>query len=268
MNDIIISTTRDLGLEDVIAKLSRNKSVEGILLIGSFSKDQLLPESDYDLVIILTEAVKPWYVGVTYIDHRFTDLIFVANSEVKRIADLERPVAHGHALAPIIRWFRDGSILFARSLDVEPAGRKAKSAAWIEPVGDEAVYGTWSQINYNLAQLRRMMVSNDPMYRQAVEIRMAVYGHSDIWFGYFTIRKLEWQGDKAAIRYLSDHDPEFLMAYQQFIKTTDVRAKFSIYERLVSMTTAPAGGVWPPDATVMNLEHTLQIWQALLDGEL
>lgn len=227
----------------------------------------MVPESDYDLVIILNESVKPWYVGITQIDHRFTDLIFVASSEVKRLVTRRIPVVQGHDLAPIIRWFRDGNILFARSPYVEQAEKKSKSGAWIEPVSDGSAYGIWFQINYNLAQLRRMLVSSDPVYRQVVDIRMAVYGYSDIWFGYFTIRKMEWLGDKAAIRYLSEHDPEFLMAYQQFIKIDDTKQKFVAYEKVASMATVPMGGIWPPDVTVMNLEKTLQTWQALLNDE-
>ncbi len=86
-----------------------------------------------------------------------------------------------------------------------------------------------------------MALSNDPLYQATVEIRISVYGHSDIWFGYFTIRQLTWQGDKEAVKYLIKHDPTFLEVYQQFIKERMLERKLSLYEKTAAITTAPVG---------------------------
>jgi len=45
-----------LGIEEVIARLSRNKTGAGILQIGSLMNGQLTASSDYDLVIVLDKA--------------------------------------------------------------------------------------------------------------------------------------------------------------------------------------------------------------------
>jgi hypothetical protein len=268
MKNIISSTTYDSSLEEIIAQISKNESIVGVMQIGSLSRNQIKSESDYDLVFILDEAVKSWYVGVTQIDNRFTDLIFVISSEIERILNLDAPVTQDNDLVPIIRWIEDGEILFSRSKLLQQAQEKVKNQNWIEQIDDEAVYGAWFSINFNLAQLRRMLSSSDPLYEQAVDIRMAVYGYSDIWFGYFTIRKIEFSGDKAAIRYLWEHDPEFLVAYQHFINSNnDIDEKFAAYEKVASLVMAPLGGVWPENATVMNVEDTLEIWQRLLGHE-
>jgi hypothetical protein len=111
-----------------------------------------------------------------------------------------------------------------------------------------------------------MIQSKDPLYQQVADIRMVVYGTSDLWFGYFSLRKVKWFGDKAAIRYLSEYDSEFLMAFKQFVDSNQGRLeKFEAYERAASLVTATHGGIWPEDATVMNLERASGLWEKLLD---
>jgi predicted nucleotidyltransferase len=258
----------DWNLEKTIVQISKSESVMGIMQIGSLCRKQVSSQSDYDLVIIFDEAAKSWYVGVTFIENRLTDLIFVRSSEIERVLALDTPVAQNDELAPIIRWVRDGEILYARSKSLQHTQEKTRTQALIEPIDDEAAYSAWFRINYNLAHLRRMLTSNDSVYKLAANIRIAVYGHSDIWFGYFTIRRIEFLGDKAAIRYLCEHDPEFLSSYQQFINgKSSVDEKFAAYERVASMATAPMGTLWPEISTVMNLENTLEIWQRLLGSD-
>lgn len=265
MENINNSVSLDLGIEEVITRLSTNKTVAGILQIGSLRKGQLTPASDYDLVIILDKAPKHWFVGVTQIDQRFTDLIFVSRLAVQTLLELDGPIEHEDDIAPIIRWFHDGEFLYDRDGLVKAAQEKVKRGDWIKPLPADAVYGAWFQINYDLAQLKRMILSEDPLYQQVVDIRMAVYGTSDLWFGYFTLRKIEWFGDKAAIRYLSEHDPEFLRVFQQFINCPQNRvAKIKAYEKAAYLAAAPLGGIWPEDTTVVNLEETSGIWQRLL----
>ena len=125
--------------------------------------------------------------------------------------------------------------------------------------------GHGSSINYNLAQLRRMIQSGDVFYRQVVDIRMAVYGPSDLLFGYFSLRKITWTGDKDAVRYLTKNDPAFLRAFHQFINCSQNReAKFNAYEEAARIATAPLGGIWPEDITVMNQEGMSGIWVSLI----
>jgi hypothetical protein len=93
-----------------------------------------------------------------------------------------------------------------------------------------------------------------------------VYGHSDLWFGYFTIRRIAWDGDKAAVRYLLTHDTPFLEAYQQFISATVIEQKLEHYQHAATMATAPLGGLWSRDITVMNIVQAWPTWQVLLGG--
>ena len=264
MEDVGASITQRWSLDAVIARLQQHEQIEGLLQIGSLAENALTAASDYDLVIVLREAPQPWYVGVTHIDGRFTDLVFVAASAMDAVQALTSSVPHNHELAPVIRWVQNGVIVFDRTGRLGHAQEQARHGEWIQPVDDQAAYGAWFAINYNLAVARRLVYAEDALYRTTARIRMAVYGHTDLWFGYFTIRRIAWDGDKAAVRYLLRNDLPFLEAYEQFIAAIAAEQKLWHYEQAATMATAPLGGVWPSGITVMNVPHTLQTWQELL----
>jgi hypothetical protein len=264
METISQPLTQKWAIDAVVARLQQNEQVEGLLLIGSSAKNELTPASDYDLVIFLRESPLLWYVGVTTIDDRFADLIFVAAAALKSILDLGAPVPQTHELEPVLRWLRTGVILFDRTGPLEHAQRKVQGSAWISGVEDGAAYGAWFALNYNLAVARRMACAADELYQTTAAIRMAVYGHADLWFGYFTIRKLVWEGDKPAVRYLQRNDPWFLETYQRFITAASLEHKLRLYEQAAALAAAPLGGVWPAHITAMNNAQAFQTWQKLL----
>ena len=258
------SVSPDLSLDQILARLARHERVEGLLHIGSLARGALAPASDYDLVIVLRDAVRPWYVGVTQVEGRLTDLILVSASEIDRLLALDAPIAAGHELAPIVRWARDGLVVYDRSGRLRRVQRKLGQGEWVEPIDGEAAYGSWFALNYNLVQARRLLAVDDPLYRTTVLIRMALYGHMDLWLGYFGIRQLSFEGDKAAVRYLRAHDEAFLDAYLAFIAETDAERKYALYVRAAALVAAPLGGLWPPGHTVMNVKEAAGTWQALL----
>lgn len=101
----VVATLAPL-LQETITRLAQSPQVAAVLAIGSLAENRFTPASDYDLVIILHNFAYTWTVGVTYIDQRFTDLLFVATSALKRVLALEAPVAQEHELAPVVRWLR------------------------------------------------------------------------------------------------------------------------------------------------------------------
>jgi hypothetical protein len=266
------SGTAHLSLAEVITHLSQQPQIEGILEIGSAATGDLTDASDYDLVIVLHDApgaplMPPWFVGITQIDHRLTDLIFVAASEVEQLLALTAAIAPGDPRTPVVRWVQLGVIIYDRATLLRRAQQHLASYAWMQPIDDQATHATWFSINYNLVQTRRLARATNPLYRMSAEIRMAVYGHTDLWHGYFTLHSLPWEGDKPAVAYLAEHDAEFLEAYRQFITETSVDGKLLAYERAAALAAAPMGGLWPPDTTAMNVDHALEIWQSLLHTE-
>jgi hypothetical protein len=254
-------------VDQLVARLAERKEVVGVLAIGSLGREALRPASDYDLVLVLRRAVRPWYVGVTEVDGRLTDLIFVDAGELGAVLELDRPITPDHPLAPVIRWLRQGRVLYSGDARLGEAREKVGTGRWLLPPTTAAAYDAWFRINYNLAQTRRLLAAKDALYRQTAAIRMALYGHSDLWFGYFSIRRRPWEGDKAAVRYLREADPEFLVVYERLLAAAGAEEKFSAYERAAALAAAPLGGVWPVGATVMNVEQGAGVWRALLDTQ-
>jgi hypothetical protein len=90
------------------------------------------------------------------------------------------------------------------------------------------------------------------------------------------MRGLRWEGEKAAVRYLEAHDPDYLNTYLCFLRQTDLALKLALYEDLAARTMAPLGAPWSEDVTAVTLnggpanyeqiQAGLRLWQALIAG--
>jgi hypothetical protein len=144
------------------------------------------------------------------------------------------------------------------------AQQKVQQGEWLSSLSDEEAYRAWFALCYNLVVTKRMMSAGDDFYHATAGIRMAVYGHSDLWFGYFAMRKIDWGGDKAALTYLQLNDTDFLEAYQRFLTSLPLESKLLLYEQAAILAAAPFGGVWPSNITVLNDIQNSNKWQELL----
>jgi hypothetical protein len=252
------------SLAALVTCLSERPQVVGILQIGSANGPAFNAASDHDLVIVLADAPRPWYVGVTRVEGRLTDLLFVARSTLLRVATLTGPLAADDVAAPVVRWLREGRIQFDRGGLLARAKQHVVDGDWVAGAPAQAIHDAWFALNYNLAQTRRLLQSSDPVDRAAAEIRMAVYGHLDVWRSYFTLRRLPGAGEKAAVRFLLEHDPTFLTGYRQFVAEAEPLPKLELYEQAAALAAAPLGALWAPNVTAMNLAGGLASWQALL----
>jgi hypothetical protein len=251
-------------IDAVLAQLRANEQVAGVLAIGSLTRQAVSSASDYDLVLVVRELTPLWYVGVTTIGRRFTDLIFVSADAIDQIAHLAAPIPTTHELTAIVRWLQHGVILLDRDRGLRRVQQHVHRQTLIEPISDQAAHGAWFAINFNLAVARRYGRSPDELYQTTADMRMAVYGHADLWFNYFTIRKLDWDGDKAAVIYLREYDPAYLALYQRFISETDRQAKLAIYEQAALQATKPLGGLWADPVDAINILSPSWTWADLL----
>ena len=99
-----------------------------------------------------------------------------------------------------------------------------------------------------------MLTSDDSDYATALDLRL-LYGLDDVFTGYFAIRYVRWEGEKAAIRYLRERDPAFLKLFKRCLAEQDRDAKFALYEQLCQEATTPAGGLWPEEPTSAHLRE-------------
>jgi predicted nucleotidyltransferase len=270
---MIRSPSNEMTLEQVTARLSRNDVVTGLLLIGSAGRGSLTPASDIDLIIVLAEMPVPLHVGVTYIDGMLTDLIFLRDAQIEDAVAIKERVPDDARLGRIVRWLDEGTILFDRAGRLTEAQAKARSADWlVRPEGAE--YSAWFAINYNLAQTKRLLASDDPVCLATVDLRMALYAPRDLVFGYFQLRGLRWEGDKAAVCHLMSHDPGYLALLTRFLNEPDRGKKRELYERLAALTVVPIGELWQEgdmamtfggESTAPNMvEVGLSFWQSLM----
>ena len=250
----IRSRSNELTLAEVIARLGQHAAVEGVLLIGSTGQETLTPASDYDLIVILSSMPAPLHVALTYIDGRLADVIFVIVAAIDRIlvsAELHEDVDSMDG--KLIRWLQRGQIVFDRTGRVRQAQTRVGSGQWLRPANDAELYAGWFSINYNVRQTRRMLASDDPVYQTAVDYRL-LYTLAELWLHYFRMRRLPWEGEKGAVRYLAAHDPAYLELFHRCLAEQDRARKVSLYEQLADLTLAPVGGLWPEGDTALQFD--------------
>jgi UTP:GlnB (protein PII) uridylyltransferase len=59
------STTTDITLDAVLARLSRHPAVDALVTVGSTGRGALTPISDYDVLVVLAKMPVPLQVGIT-----------------------------------------------------------------------------------------------------------------------------------------------------------------------------------------------------------
>lgn len=243
-----------MTLDEVIERLSRHAEVEGVLTIGTTSQDTLTDASDYDLVLVLSDMAPALHVGLTTVDRRLADLLFVTVPQVQEILALDGPVDGDAWIGRIVRWFVAGTIVLDRSGLLDRAQQKVRTGVWIQPMSEDVGYGPWFGTNYNLVHTRRLAASNDPVYLMAADWRMVLFGTTDLLFNYWKTRRLLWEGDKEAIRTLMAHDPAFLDLFQQFLVERDREQKLALYEQLAEIAVAPVGPLWADGVTAVTID--------------
>ena len=251
----------NLTLEQFIARLRGRVEVDGLIVMGSAAGGAPQPHSDYDLLLVLAAWPAPLNVGLTWIDGRLTDLIFITTAE------LEALLASGPTAEPansltgrLIDWLRTGRIALDRTGRLARARVALQLGSWTRgPVWSEQ-YATWFSLNYDLAQTRRLAAATDPAAQAVVDLRL-LFGLSNVWFGYFQLRGLPQFGKDAA-RYLAEHDPRFLALFQGAAGEPDRLQRLEIYAELVQQVLAPFGTVWTAGATALQFRDEAELDQA------
>ncbi len=238
----------DRSFEQILSHLETNPHVHGLLTIGSRPLGRAGPESDFDLVVVVDDALASLSVALTTIEGRPADLIFVTTAQLERWPE---PVGErAWAPAQLARWLRGGQIAFDRHGRLADAQRRAQALVLDEVNDAHSRYATWFGVNYNLAQTRRMWVSADPTYRLAVELRL-LYSLNDVWHAYFRLRDLPQRGEKDQIRYLAEADPVFLRDFQTLLGERETDQRLTLYVSVAATALAPAGGLWPEAASAV-----------------
>ena len=273
-----VAGTNTMTLDAVIARLAAHDVVDGILLMGSTASGALTPTSDYDLLLVLDEPPAPLRMVNTWVDGRLTEVYCTTVRALERIVADPASWPDAGEEGIVVTWLRSGRIAHDRAGRLGRARETARAAPPPTLPGEREIYGAWGKIGFNVAQMRRYLASDDPVAREAVDLRL-LYSLAEVVVHYFTVRRLPWRGEKPALHYLAAHDPSFLDHLRQCLAETDRRRKVERYEELARRTLAPVGGVWEAGTTMVapgagygagteteagSAEEALAFWQRLV----
>ena len=275
----IAASTNGMTLDATIARLADHPAVAGLLLMGTTGTEALTPASDYDLLLILDQPDASLGMVQTWIDGRLTEIYCTPRSALARIVENIASWPDRSEEGAIVRWLREGRIAHDRAGRLRQAQERARAAPPPRHAYDAQIYAAWRSIGYNVAQSKRYLASDDPVAWEAVDWRL-LHGIAEIQNHYFTVRRLPWRGEKPAIRYLTEHDPDFLALLRRCLAEPDRRRRFALYEDLARHALAPVGDLWQAGTTVVSpgpgfgataddaaigtVESALASWQGLL----
>ena len=274
----IPAMTETLTLDAFVTRLATQTVVDGILFMGSTGADKLTPASDYDLLLILADDPAAPRMVVTWVDGHLTEIYCTPITALARI--IAEPTAwhEGSEEGSVINWLRNGRIVHDHAGRLAGAQAIARAAPPPAVAAPEGVYGAWGILGYNVAQAKRYLASDDPVYREVVDFRL-LYGLAEVMKAYFTVRGLPWRGEKEAIRHWTADDPVFLARFRECLAETDRGRKVARYEELARLTLAPVGALWAmgtamvgagagwgagPDAPKGSIEDANAFWQAVV----
>jgi hypothetical protein len=246
------ATTTALTLDDFVARLAARPLIEGILFVGSTATERMTPTSDYDLLVVFESLPAPLRLVTTWVDGRLTEVFCTTTQAIAHVGEAEGGFAENSEEGALLTWLRSGRIAFDRRGVLRDARAAALNAAPPTPPSDDAAYEAWYKIGYSVAQTKRYLAANDPNAHVAVEMRL-LYSLADVMTGYFTVRRMPWKGEKAAIRYWTDQDPEFLARFRACLAETDCRRKVERYKEVARLALAPLGAPWTFGTTAIAL---------------
>ncbi len=265
-----------MTLNELIARLRQKDSVDAVAIMGSAAEGSLNEASDYDLLIVLRQTPLGVAGGATLIEGRFTDIMFFTPEDIERLNQAgQNEIPTDGIQGSIIRWMHTARIEFDKCGCLERLQESVRAGLSLKQPGDGEMRSRWDKASYNVAQTRRMVASDDPVYHMAVDLRLH-YQLSDLMFDYFRVRGLPWQGEKSAIRYWRSNDPDYLDLFTKCIDERDRQQKVNYYGELAALTMQPVDALWPTGATVFrlspdsemtrdNLKSAEAFWQSLLD---
>lgn len=230
-------------LDAFVARLATHPVVDGILLMGSTGSGKLTATSDYDVLLILADDPAAPQLVVTWVDNHLTEVYCTPIAALARIVAEPTAWLEESDEGAVVNWLRDGRVVHDRVGRLAAAQEVARAAPPLPFMPLETVHGTYFALGYNVAQAKRYLSSDDPVYREAVDFRL-LYSLAEVMFAYFRVRGLPWRGEKEAIKYWSTDDPAFLADFRAYFAETDREQKVARYEALARRVLAPVGELW------------------------
>ena len=185
-----------MDFESLVERLKENRNVDGLLFLGSTGQATLNAHSDRDLLIVLNERGLSITSGTVYCGGILIDLIMVTLQQVEELVRTELgTISLSDSRAIFFNWVPSGVIALDRSGSLKLLRDALKRSESSPKLTEGESVSRSNHAIYNLAQTQRMSDSPDPVYEQAVDLRM-LYQLSDLMVDYFNLRGLPWRAKK------------------------------------------------------------------------
>jgi hypothetical protein len=255
-------------VDEVAARLSRQREVDGVVMMGSGGAGLLSPASDIDLLVVLEGSLQRVRMISTSIAGRLAEVYFIQTAVLDAWSGEPRSLPQESFAAVQLRWIESGQLLFDRTGRLARLQAALQAGDWSSAADDAEVYAAWFRINYDLAQTRRLVEAEDEIGRIKADLclaRMLV----ELWERYFVVRRLPALSEKGRIRWMQANDSRFLAAFQSCLAEADRERKFGQYVELARAVLGPGGGLWPEISTAVDLdgggpeeaEQALRLWE-------
>jgi hypothetical protein len=275
------SVTDAMTLADVLSRLASCDLIDALAFYGPpASPTPPAPGSDYDLLALVTDRPHALSHIFTTIGGCTTDVLFVDTSTFDAVLSGQRRVATGTIDAIFFQKLPHAQVIVDRSQRLARWRQSTTTEIFRAPSYAHR-YLVWFSQNFTLAQLKRLALSNDPVYRTTVRLLLGI-ALGRTCQAYFDLRQLPWEGEKRALQWLASHDPAWLGQLQRCLdepKPLDEpspfasRATLDDYESLVAQTIEPFGPVWPnavlaasfvaPVTDPATVRSALDLWAGL-----
>jgi predicted nucleotidyltransferase len=179
--------TTSWSLEETLTKIASHHRVEGVMLLGSTGTDDFTPTSDYDVLVVFSTLPAPLRIVNTWIDGRLAEIYCTTTEAIDRIVKCGAPWPDASEEATLLGWLQAGRIYADRHGSLAVAQTRAADVLPPTLPGDDPIYEAWRKIGYNLAQITRYLVADDPLSQTAVDLRL-LYSVDEVKVHYFTVR--------------------------------------------------------------------------------
>lgn len=214
------------SLDKIIEKLKSNRDADSVFMTGSNHNNEAKIYSDIDLVVILKENKDELYCMYEWIDGIFAEIFFFDLADLKRIASNDKIDSESFD-AILLDWIKKSNIYFDKS-GVLTELKSKTSDINTSHQSDKSKKGFWQRINHNYIVDKRYFDSGEPLYHEALEIKL-FYSMEQVICAYFAFRDIPWRGEKNAVLYLKDNAPDFYKLFQNYTSATSLNVRFQAY---------------------------------------
>jgi len=235
-------------LKQIIEKLKNNDKVDCVFFFGSRGKKDHKLHSDIDLAVILKRNEKDIKSVYTFIDGTFAEIFFFDLSDIKKLkkgGEINPRVSFG----VLTTWLQNADIQFDKSGTVSSFIRQRNNIFLKVPYSD--AYKQWETSNYNYFSNKRYFDSNDPLYHEALEIRL-FYCVAELITDYFLLRNIPWRGEKNAILWFKKNDPGYYKIFKAYIQASDLKERFNLYSKMFHRVFPNEYKIWNKNSLIVR----------------